>query len=92
MSGFDQKCPFCDADMDCRRHWDYETEYNIECRACDKLVHISVRMTPEFTTSKPVCGKCNKVEIQSGSYCPECRAEIEANRVGLDRHGRKLVR
>lgn len=87
MAGFDEKCPFCGAEMECHRHWDYVMEYDRECQTCHKLVHISVTMTPEFSTSKPVCEKCGKAEIQVGHYCDDCKQEIEAHRAGVNQRG-----
>ena len=79
-SRFDERCPHCDMNIreQLRRQWEYRDSYQINCDGCKRLVQVDVHSIPEFETSPATCQKCNKNEIHSGWYCPDCQAELDA--------------
>ena len=77
MAGFDQKCPFCNHDINCRAEWDYQTDFVVVCKNCDRNVQVDVQSEPVFETSKPICPMCSKV-LKAGDmhYCVGCRQKL----------------
>jgi hypothetical protein len=85
MAGFNQKCPYCNVEIDVQQAWtdnDYKTDFTIRCPGCDLRVHVDVFITPEFKTSKRKCDLCNKVELTEDQawYCDRCKSQIDAVR------------
>ena len=83
MAGFDQKCPYCNVEIDVHPAWmdnDYKTDFTMRCPGCDRRVQVDVSMTPEFETSKRNCVVCHNVELtdDQGWYCDRCKAQLDA--------------
>ena len=79
MAGFDQRCPFCNHEIDCRAAWDYQTDYVLVCGNCERDVQVNVHSEPVFETSKPSCPMCNKtLKVGDRSYCVGCREKLSA--------------
>ena len=80
MAGFDEKCPYCNKDIDCRAAWidrDYLTDFKVQCSWCNREVQIDVGMEPIFETSKPSCAMCSRAEIGDNQfYCNKCHEKI----------------
>jgi len=77
MAGFDEKCPFCHRAIDCRAAWDYQTDFVVECKNCERKVQVDVHQEPVFETSKPKCPMCNKHLKKSDlCYCSGCKEKL----------------
>ena len=45
-------CPHCGLDFDVQSHWDYQTEFIMDCPHCQKRIHVKVESVPEFGLAK----------------------------------------
>jgi hypothetical protein len=84
MAGFDERCPHCNAKLDCNRKWqdsDHSTEFTIECE-CGKRVSVYVHMVPEFETSKVMCQICHRAEASTW-YCEPCHEKLRKEKMAL---------
>jgi hypothetical protein len=89
MAGFDQKCPFCNHDIDCRAAWDYQTDYVLVCGNCERDVQVNVHSEPVFETSKPSCPMCDKtLKVGDRHYCVGCREKLSA----LSEHNKQAAK
>jgi hypothetical protein len=80
MAGFDEKCPYCDADIEAQRQWeshDYSTSFEVACPSCERRVEIGVSMEPMFETSKPMCHMCSRERGNNPCYCDPCHAKLK---------------
>jgi len=81
MSGFDERCPHCDAKIDCQSAWqnsDHQDCFKHVCGECDKTLEITVHSVPEFRTERVRCLMCNKTSDSPRDYCDECKAKLVA--------------
>lgn len=81
MAGFDERCPHCNAKIDCNARWsssDHSTEFHVDCE-CGKRVCVNVHMVPEFETSKVMCQICHRAEA-SMWYCEPCHEKLRKER------------
>lgn len=80
MAGFDEKCPYCDREIDCQAKWqntDYSTSFNTNCGWCTRPVQVCVRMEPIFETGKATCAMCSKADVGgNGFYCDPCHQRM----------------
>jgi hypothetical protein len=90
MAGFDERCPYCNHEINCQSVWenhDYATGFKAECVWCMRKVQIDVRMEPIFETSKPCCAMCSKAETgDNPHYCNPCHARL----IELSKHNGKF--
>jgi hypothetical protein len=91
MAGFDQKCPYCDHDIDCRAKWestDYSTSFNVDCGWCKRPVQVYVGMEPIFETAKVTCSMCAKADVAAnGFYCDPCHQRL----IELSKHNEQAA-
>ena len=74
-----EKCPHCNAEIDCYSAWagsDYNNIFRYVCGKCDGIVEIIVDMVPEFRIGKPKCEWCNKTVDCTKPYCDDCQAKL----------------
>ena len=80
MSGYDQRCPHCDAEIDCGAMWrnsDHQSNFRAVCGTCDGIVEITVEQQPVFCTERPRCVWCHKPTDGTRDYCPPCQVELK---------------
>lgn len=83
MSGFDERCPYCDHKLEDLRHdWegsDYDAEFVVECEGCRKAVNVIVHQVPEFQTTKNMCRVCQSAEVHDvrTHYCEPCKVKLQ---------------
>jgi hypothetical protein len=81
MSGFDEKCPYCETEIDVRSEWeyrDYADEFFVDCKNCNHRVQVDVVPEPIFETSKPMCKLCCRAEATvNPHYCDPCHAKLK---------------
>jgi hypothetical protein len=75
MAGYDHRCPYCNAVLDVRQVWDYQSEFSMDCK-CGKKVSVTVESEPVFFTDKPKCKMCNKTEPTGRHYCQKCQDKL----------------
>lgn len=74
-----EKCPHCNAEIDCYSAWsnsDHQSDFRYVCGECDGIMEIEVSMSPDFSVGKPRCEKCNVIVDGTKPYCDTCREKL----------------